>query len=74
MQNSQCIWTVNLIKVVVFTLIEIYNDDNSINHHGFERKVTDVKKLKMTKNENNLMRHKKRNMKYIAKILGKFLH
>ena len=49
-------------KVVVFTIVEIYNDDDSrsINHHGSSRKV-----------QKNGFLPKQTNVRDIAKFFGK---
>ena len=34
-------------KVVLFTIVESYNDDGTINHHGFERNVNEKNKTSL---------------------------
>ena len=63
------------IKVVVFTIVEIYNEDTadlrSINHHGSERKVFD-KNITEVKNKNNGFVLTKNNFGDVAKFVGKY--
>ena len=32
-----------ILQVVLFTIVEMYNDGDTINHHGFKRKVGETK-------------------------------
>lgn len=49
----------------MFTILEIFNEDDNINHHGFSRDVTIVKALAETKNKTKL------NLQNIAMFIGK---
>ena len=52
-------------QVVLFTTLELYNEDDVINHHGFERSVTDTSKAELATGRKNNVPHK------IAKTFGK---
>ena len=52
-------------QVVLFTTLELYNEDDVINHHGFERSVTEASKAELATGKKNNMPHK------IAKTFGK---
>ena len=41
-------------QVVLFTVIELYNEGDSINHHGFERSVAEFKEESKTSSSNNI--------------------
>ena len=49
----------------MFTTLELYNEDDVINHHGFERSVTDTSKAELATGRKNNVPHK------IAKTFGK---
>ena len=52
-------------QVVLFTTLELYNENDVINHHGFERSVADTSKAELTTGRKNNVPHK------IAKTFGK---
>ena len=52
-------------QVVLFTTLELYNEDDIINHHGFERSVAEASKVGLTTGRKNNVPHK------IAKTFGK---
>ena len=52
-------------QVVLFTTLELYNENDVINHHGFERSVADTSKAELATGRKNNMPHK------IAKTFGK---
>ena len=39
-------------KVVLFTIVESYNDDGTINHHGFKRNVNEKTKTSLFETRN----------------------
>ena len=46
------LWEKSLQKVALFTTVERYNDDQFINHHGFQRNVKgDVKESENLKDK-----------------------
>ena len=52
----------------MFTIHEIFNeDDDNINHHGFNRDVSNVKAFGETEKTPKI------DLKHIAKFIGKFL-
>ena len=40
-------------KVVLFTIVELFNDDESINHHGFKRMVPEKENRVFTVRKHN---------------------
>ena len=54
----------------MFTIAQIYNEDDFINHHGSERRVFNDKISGGTKKENSFMLPPK-NLGHIAKFFGK---
>ena len=59
-----------LIEVIVFTILELYDEeakDNGINHHGFTRDVTAIKAFEETEKD------KKKYLRDIVKFIGNFL-
>ena len=67
---SNYIFLLNQIEVVVFTIVQIYNENDFINHHGSERRVFNNKISGETKKENSFMLPQK-NLGDIAKFFGK---
>ena len=56
-----------LIKVIVFTILELYNEeDDGINHHGFTRDVSVKKAFGETE------KNKKKYLRDIVKFIGNF--
>ena len=54
----------------MFTIVQIYNEDAFINHHGSERRVFNNKISEESKKENSFMLPQK-NLRDIAKFFGK---
>ena len=55
-----------LIKVVLFTIVENYNDDGVVNHHGFKRNVgekTDASLFQIRNQDNGLGINEKKGWK-----------
>ena len=48
------IWNNANHQVVLFTVIELYNEGDYINHHGFERSVAEFKEESKTSSSNNI--------------------
>ena len=55
-------------KVVLFTIVEFYNDDDSINHHGFERKIEANTENRLFQNTN--IKEVQMDIGKIAKTIG----
>ena len=64
------------IKVIVFTILELYNEEaenNGVNHHGFTRDVSIVKPFEETeKNNEETEKNKKKYLRDIVKFIGNF--
>ena len=54
-----------MLQVVLFTIVEMYNEGDTINHHGFKRKVGD------TKDSNTMMEFSASTYYKIAKTVGR---
>ena len=52
---QQCLFTIKL-KVVLFTLMEYFNDSDVTNHHGFKRNVQNDQLFSKRSENDNLPR------------------
>ena len=51
--------------MVLFTTLELYHEEDTVNHHGFERSVTEASKAELETSKRNIIPHQ------IAKMFGK---
>ena len=56
-------------QVVLFTIIELFNEEDVINHHGFERKVPDAQKGLETRKTQRIFNLATSIMRYVVPIL-----
>ena len=64
--KCQSIFRFISIKVVLFTIVENYNDDGVVNHHGFKRNVgekTDASLFQIRNQDNGLGINEKKGWK-----------